>query len=221
MTNAEIDGCLGCEGQCCTTYIVPLTGYDVWRIVQAQRLAPELFVQREPEDYPTDTGFLLRPVGSTYGLSLQHHHTRRNERPCVFLMQLREGVQRCGIYAHRPLACQTYPIHIQQEQPLPREDMLCPPGSWSGAAHNPASWRERLQLQDQQWQQYAGVVRAWNDAVRARPVEQGYVLGQYLDYLVNAYDALEGVRLARQDPSHAAMDRALASLAEDFMRFQA
>lgn len=188
--SASIGACLSCEGRCCAAYIVPLTGDDVWRIVQEQRLVPGLFVQREPEAYPTSTGFVLRPGGATYAIALRHQYDRRNERPCIFLMQLREGVQRCGIYAHRPLACQTYPMRLQLAGVLPREDMLCPPGSWAEITERPGAWRERLIRQDEAWERYAEVVQAWNMAVQLRPADSGYVLDDYLAYLIAAYDDL-------------------------------
>lgn len=210
--SASVGACRSCEGRCCTAYIVPLTGDDVWRIVQEQRLAPGLFVQREPEDYPSSAGFLLRPNGSTYTIALRHQYDRRNERPCIFLMQLREGVQRCGIYAHRPIACQTYPMQLRPAGVAPRDDMLCPSGSWAGVTQRPGEWRARLIRQDNDWQRYAHVVHAWNMAVRLCPPESGFVLDQYLAYLVAAYDMLN--MPAEQPPDTARLDAALLALAE-------
>jgi Fe-S-cluster containining protein len=209
--SAAVTACRACEGRCCTTYIVPLNGYDVWRIVQQQLLAPALFVRREPEEHSSDAGFLLRPGGLTYGLALQHHAARRNARPCVFLLQLRDGVQRCGIYDQRPLACQTYPMQWRQEQAAPRADLLCPPGSWQGLESEQAGWRERLLRQDQEWRRYAPVVQAWNAVVQAQPAECGYVLAQYLEYLLQAYDLLA------QHPDEPAIERELMALAEAYM----
>ncbi len=205
-----IGACLACEGRCCSVYIVPLTGFDVWRIVQAQRLAPELFIQREPEDYPTPAGFLLRPGGPTFAIALRHQYDRRNERPCIFLLQLREGIQRCGIYAHRPLACQTYPMQLQLAGVVPRADMLCPAGSWMGIGERPDEWRERLVQQDSEWERYALVVQAWNTAVRTRPADAGYVLDQYLAYLLAAYDTLNALT---NQPLATPLDATFAALA--------
>lgn len=207
---SAVGSCLSCEGRCCTEYIVPVTGDDVWRIVQEQRLAPNLFVQREPEPRPTSTGFLLRPHGSTYAIALRHQYDRRNERPCIFLVQLRDGVGRCGIYHHRPLACQTYPMQQQPAGVVPREDMLCPPGSWANITQRPGEWRERLMRQDREWQRFAAVVHAWNTAVRLCPAESGFVLDQFLNYLVAAYDQLN----IQPDQPLVQIDALLMSLAE-------
>lgn len=209
--SATVGSCLSCEGRCCTEYIVPLNGDDLWRIVQAQRLAPNLFVQREPEDRPTSTGFLLQPNGSTYTIALRHQYDRRNERPCIFLMHLRDGVQRCGIYAHRPIACQTYPMELHPHGVIPRQDMLCLRGSWAGVTANPGQWRERLIRQDAEWDRYAGVVQPWNTAVRLRPADRGCVFDHYLGYLVAAYDLL--TMLDKQTPDAGRLDAELAELA--------
>jgi len=207
-----VAACHSCEGRCCTAYIVPLNGDDVWRIVQEQRLAPGLFVQHEAEKNPTSAGFLLRPRGQTNAIALRHQYDRRNERPCIFLMNLREGVQRCGIYAQRPIACQTYPMQLQPTGVIPREDMLCPGSSWAGITQRPGPWRERLIRQDHEWQRYAGVVQAWNTAVRLRPSKTDYGLDQYLAYVVAAYDYLKS--FGDQLPDMARFDVALTALAE-------
>jgi Fe-S-cluster containining protein len=170
---------------------VPLCGDDVWRIVQAQRLAPATFVQREPEPQPSPEGFVLRPGGGTFALLLRYQYDRRNERPCIFLVRLRDGVGRCGIYPHRPHACQTYPMRRGPDgAAAPRADMICPPGSWAGVREQVGPWAERLREQDVAWRRYAGVVAAWNAAVGRCPANAGFVLEEYLSYLVAAYDAL-------------------------------
>jgi Fe-S-cluster containining protein len=218
MSSADVESCRGCGGLCCTAYIVPVTGYDVWRITQAQRLAPAVFVQREPEDYPTATGFRLRPGGLTYGLALRHRLVRHNQRPCIFLLQLKDGVKRCGMYAHRPLACQTYPMQLQQGQPGPRSDMLCPYGSWSSLGRTQAAWQQRLVQQEQEWEVYASVARAWNVSLDAQVAEGGYVFERYLDYLVNVYDHLDRHLAAHSEqPTAASLERELAALASTYI----
>jgi Fe-S-cluster containining protein len=200
MAALPVRSCIDCAGRCCTTYVVPLTGDDVWAIVQAQRLAPAQFVQAELEEHASETGFLLRSIGQTYSLALQHRRPRRMVRVCIFLLQLRDGIQRCGIYGHRPLACQTYPMQLRSEGVVPREDMLCPQGSWAGLPPDDAGWAVRLQRQEESWQRYAGIVGVWNAAVRASPA-RSYTLDEYLTYLLNVYDHLAQAPDAYRSPS--------------------
>lgn len=191
-----VGSCLGCSGVCCTVYEVPVVGYDVWRIVQGQRLAPVLFVQLTPEDLPTDTGFLLQVPGPTYRLSLRHTPTRHKNQPCVFLMHLREGVYRCGIYDDRPLVCQTYPMRLNETTLFVRSDALCPPGSWANLERGQAPWRERLLRRQAEWQRYGEVVQCWNMMVSASSAPGGFALDDYLAYLVNAYDLINSLPTA-------------------------
>lgn len=194
--SSNVGSCLGCSGYCCTVYIVPVIGYDVWRIVQSERLAPVLFVQCDPEDVPTETGFLLRASGPTCGLSLRHTPARRNERPCVFLIHLRDGVYRCGVYANRPLVCQTYPMRLDEKKLFVRSDALCPPGSWANLERGQAAWRERLQQRQVEWQRYSEVVKLWNTMLLADNPQAEFVLDDYLAYLVNAYDLINSLPAA-------------------------
>ena len=50
--------CATCA-QCCTSYIVSVCGYDVWRISTRQRLSPEQFLVAMPQDRRGKDGFLL------------------------------------------------------------------------------------------------------------------------------------------------------------------
>lgn len=211
MTTPPVRSCVDCGGRCCTVYIVPLTGDDMWTIVQAQLLAPAQFIQAEPEEHASDTGFLLRATGQTYGLALQHHRPRRTVRACVFLLQLRDGVQRCGIYAHRPLACRTYPMVLRSDGVSLREDMLCPSGSWADLPSDDVAWCAHLERQEARWQRYARVVGVWNAVVRGAGASASYTLEHYLTYLLHVYDRLAHLPDAELPP---AFDQILVALAE-------
>ena len=178
--------CNGCFGRCCREYLVPITGADIWRIARTHHLMPMDFVSCDVEESPTPAGVLLRLGGPTYALALQHHQPRAHERVCMFLNP--DG--RCSIYADRPLVCQTYPMYLRKGIVTPREDLLCPDGSWAGIERTQAAWRARIIAQEQAWQDYALVVAAWNGAIRSLQSEAGAVLAQYLDYLMCAYDLL-------------------------------
>lgn len=202
MTAPGIVSCGGCHGRCCTEYVVSVTGADIWRISRARHLAPERFVQPDLEESPTRAGFLLEPGGPTFTVILQHQHLPR-KHICGFL----DGEGRCSIYTDRPLACQTYPMELRKGIAAPRDELLCPAGSWMGMAQVQAAWRERLLAQAQAWDTYALVVAAWNGAVRSRHSEAEAALAQYLAYLMQAYD------LVRERPAETAMD-ALHTLAQ-------
>ena len=145
MTEASRNGC-ACCGACCRSYIVNLCGYDVWLISTRQRLSPDQFVVPWPHPEPRDDGFRLDHQGPSYGLALDKRGRFHAKAPCIFLLELGGGSGRCGIYAHRPLACQAYPMQISSELVVSTYDnALCPPNSWSLAEGDRAAWRARLQ----------------------------------------------------------------------------
>ncbi len=153
-------------------------------------MAPAQFVWCDAEESPTPTGVLLRSGESTYMLALQHHQPRQSQRICMFLNQLPGGEGLCSIYSDRPLVCRTYPMYLRKGRVIPRDDLLCPAGSWEEVAAIQASWRTLLVAQKQAWEDYALVVAAWNGAIRSQQSATGATLAQYLDYLLLAYDLI-------------------------------
>lgn len=188
MTRSSVVSCGGCHGRCCTAYVVPVNGADIWRIARTQHLAPAQFVWCDDEEEPTPTGVLLRPGEATYMLALRHHQPRQSQRICMFLNQLPGGDGLCSIYADRPLVCRAYPMYLRKGRVIPRDDMLCPAGSWEDIEAIQTSWRALLVAQRQAWEDYALVVSAWNGAIRSQPSAIGATLARYLDYLLLAYD---------------------------------
>src|SRR6266498_4427592 len=136
--------CATC-GQCCRSYIVSVCGHDVWQISTRQRLSPERFLVACPQDEPRRDGFLLVATGATYGLMLDQQGPLEATQPCVFLLQLGGGHARCGIYDHRPVVCQAYPMGRSDAGILKRDNVLCPPDSWSPSQLRHPAWRPALQ----------------------------------------------------------------------------
>ena len=63
---------------------------------------------------------------------------RRHAGWCVFWMPFGETSGRCGIYAHRPQVCRTYPATLVDGEVARRDDVLCPAGAGARAARSPA-----------------------------------------------------------------------------------
>ncbi len=128
MSDQPPDPCASC-GACCRSYLVPVCGYDVWLISTQQRLGPEQFLVPCPQEPPRDDGFLLSQEEPPYGLALDKRGQFHPKQPCVFLIELQGGGTRCGIYAHRPVVCQTYPMTAIDDIVVQYPDTLCPPNS--------------------------------------------------------------------------------------------
>ncbi len=183
-------------GRCCTSYIVNLCGYDVWLLSTRQRLAPEQFVVAIERDPPGPEGFHLEPGGPAFALMLDKQGRLHPKQPCVFLLRLADGSQRCGVYAHRPLVCQTYPMSQWSGVVFQRAEALCPPGSWPVSSIQHPSWRDALQRMRAHYDVYYEVVARWNAHVTDAGQGAWFPLHDYLSYLMNVYDRLAALDAA-------------------------
>jgi Fe-S-cluster containining protein len=190
MSDALHNPCATC-GACCRSYIVPVCGYDVWLISTRQRLGPEQFLVPCPQEPPRADGFLLDPEDPPYGLALDKRGRFHPNQPCVFLIDLKGGNSRCGIYEHRPVVCQAYPMTAIGTVVAQFDDALCPPGSWPPAAVRRPAWREAIGRRVMQFAIYEDVVSRWNARVIAARTGAQFSLYEYYDYLINAYNRLD------------------------------
>jgi Fe-S-cluster containining protein len=188
MTAPSHTPCATC-GLCCRSYVVPLSGYDVWLISTRQQLAPDTFVIACQQEQPGADGFRLAPDGPTYGLALDKRGRLRAKQACVFLMSLGDRHDRCGIYDHRPVVCQVYPMSLRQSAVVQRTDALCPPDSWPEESLADAAWLDALRRQRMRFDVYHEVVARWN-ARADRASLPTPTLGEYLVFVMNAYARL-------------------------------
>ncbi len=188
MSEVWHNPCATC-GACCRSYIVPVCGYDVWLISTQQRLSPESFLAILPQRQPNAEGFRLEAAGPTFELALDKRGRLHPKQPCVFLVRLAGGHDRCGIYAHRPLVCQTYPMSLWRGALYLRQEALCPSNSWPAEVVKRQPWRPAIQRQHMHFDIYREVVARWNARVERSP-GQRFALREYLSYLLNAYDRL-------------------------------
>ncbi len=192
MTAGSRNPCATC-GICCRSYIVNVSGYDVWLLSSRQQLSHEKFLVAVPQQHPAVDGFFLQADGPTYGLVLDKQGKFGVKRPCVFLVTLGGDNARCGVYAERPIVCQTYPMSIKQLRVVQRTDALCPPDSWwpSDVAH--PVWQGKLHELQMHFDIYAEVVARWNARVTVASAAQHFALADYLNYLINVYDGLHAL----------------------------
>jgi Fe-S-cluster containining protein len=169
---------------------VPLCGYDVWRISVTQRLPPEDFVVPIDQDEPRSDSFRLAAAGPPTALMLDKQGQLKVNHPCVFLVRLPGGHDRCGIYPDRPVVCQAYPMVLAPNGVALRDAPLCPPDSWSDDELGKRSWRLAVLRVTMQFDLYAEVVARWNLHVDAAGASRQFALADYLSYLVNVYDRL-------------------------------
>jgi Fe-S-cluster containining protein len=182
-----VNVCFTC-GNCCRAYLVPVGGYDIWRICRHQELKPAQFLvaYRIPEDRPN--GFLLDANGYKRELALDKRRSPfRLDEPCVFLQEAPTGGVECGIYADRPGACRVYPA--SPDSTLLREDSLCPPGAWPDGEFAQPAWRMALEQLQSRNDEYREVVERWNTRVKADPTAS-LTVDDFVAHVLEVYDAL-------------------------------
>ena len=205
MSDTAPNPCSPC-GKCCRSYIVPVSGYDIWRICRGQQLAPQNFLVAIPVEEQVTGLFQLQAGGANFALLLDKRGPFKRTQPCVFLMELGEGYSSCGIYADRPITCRTYPMVIWDRALSLGTNALCPPGAWAPREVARPSWRTHLQRAHLDFDLYHEVVARWNARVAAR-THLTFGLPDYYSYLLNVYDRLAALNATLGDP---ALDRAVA-----------
>ena len=180
-------------GVCCRSYLVPLCGHDVWELSRHLHMPPSGFAIAWQEEEPSVDGFRLERDGPLFSLVLDKRSWSRDRSPCVFLMRLPGGRDRCGVYDHRPASCRAYPMLLVDRQVRMRDDPLCPPDAWPDDEPTKPAWREAVEEAHRRFDVYQVVLSVWNQRVRAD--ERSRTLEEYFDYLMAAYDRVAALPL--------------------------
>jgi len=188
---SELSPCARCSEGCCREYLVTVTGLDVYRITRGLGLAPGQFVVAVPVGDRHVEGFRLAAGGERFQLALDKRRDGERAGWCVFWMPLgRAGAGRCGIYAHRPQVCRTYPATLVDGEVARRDDVLCPAGSWGpGSALASPDWRRRAERQFAEYELDAIVNHRWNG--HAAVAEGDDPLDAYASWMLAVYAALD------------------------------
>lgn len=98
-----LNPCSLCKAECCKTYTITVTAFDVLRAAEASGRAPEDFAvlhQARLLSFDPDTTLDMEDDSWVYILGFRSH-------PCVFLEK-----NRCQIHASAPQSCQRYPFQL-------------------------------------------------------------------------------------------------------------
>jgi hypothetical protein len=165
---------------CCHTTRVVINGADVTRIARALELSALDFTLYAPAHPTSVATFRLVAGGEAFEILLTKRQTP--ETPCVFLWQLADGYQQCGLGALQPLACQVYP-NLFVDNLLVVDSQHCSCRRWSLVDMDVA--RESKLLSDYltDTADYIKVLNAWN----AQLTDQLRSYQDFCDYLLEAY----------------------------------
>ena len=191
MIRLPVDGgdtCFTCPAPCCTSYLVPIHGYDLWRLVNGLQLPWREVATLLPEQ-PGREGFALDGSEARLGLFLRH----REGEVCRFLLTLPGGQQRCGAHGARPMACRVYPWKPSDNNQLGLEiagHAMCPEAQ---RAHFAGQMRQaRAGIYDELAERplYQLAVARWNQHVQTRFAGPD----EFVGWILQLYDAMLPLR---------------------------
>jgi Fe-S-cluster containining protein len=208
--------CARCTEACCKEYLVTVTGLDVYRIARGLGLAPPQFAVTVPVQRPGVEGFRLGTADDRFQLALDKQRAGAYAGWCVFWMPFGETAGRCGIYAHRPQVCRTYPATLVDGEVARRSDVLCPPGSWGpGSTLVSDEWRRRVERQYAELEIDAVVNACWNKSETAAEAADD-ALDVYLTWILEVYEHLDAADGAPLDwqfaPTRSVLEAVVAAL---------
>jgi Fe-S-cluster containining protein len=173
------------EKRCCSAYLVPLTGIDVWRISRTMQIPPYAFTFYT-DALPEADGFALDTSDKRYELVLARHRDPIGDRStCVFLWRLPDGHAQCGLGHQRPNVCQTYPFTLVDGILCVDDCNECTCRTWGLSQIDSKKVKQQLQTQQQERETYREILNSWNERVQADGRGRSYL--EFCDYLVSAY----------------------------------
>lgn len=185
---------LACKQKnCCYTAFVLPSGRDVWRITRALQTPPWTYLVYF-QSPPRPDSFILDNSGLHFRMALAKGPTRRKKSPppCIFLLHTRNGQHRCGLGALRPETCRAYPSEMVAGVLCVRNDGGCTCRTWSLSDVNIEEERARVEKRYDDFQEYCAVVGLWNENVANAPPEVSLDFYDFCNFLLDAYDQIEG-----------------------------
>jgi Fe-S-cluster containining protein len=143
--------CDGCRVSCCGLN-VPLTTYDIVRIMQNEGMKPgEFAIMLEDKDSPESFIALGRKV---------RFMMRKGRNGLCVNYDRKKGLG-CTIEKSKPALCLSYPMELAGGKVLIRSDAVCPAGNRRGADLSKMS---KKALEDANWEsaRYREMVADWN-----------------------------------------------------------
>jgi Fe-S-cluster containining protein len=148
----EPDKCQRCNN-CCTSFGVCVTIFDIIRIAGSKGVKPREFVTLVEDYHPrerTEPAVLLE--GKKYILVLKHDA----RRVCTFF----DG-KGCGIHSERPYLCRTYPFTLKNGELADIQNRACLV-FWQPKGEDREKYVSDLHVYSRQIEEYKKIVDEWN-----------------------------------------------------------
>lgn len=193
VSDPATSACAGCAGDCCLSHVVPLSGYDLWRLCRGLGTPWDALAELAEERHPLHFGFRL-------DRSTVHFHFRLKRRAsgaCGLLLELPGGHRRCGVHALRPGACRAYPFTARDADPEAIAiggHAICPPERAARYLAAAPAMRPLLDEDAAEEALFSRVLARWDLLARHTAPERPRALDDYLGFVDKAYRAVEPLR---------------------------
>ena len=157
--------CGSCGVKCCNRFAVPITGFDILRILEKLGGEPTEFCELADAKYiegsPHARVFIFEKGVMGERLLTLKRHPKTNW--CHFSRHSRG----CAIWGYHPLVCRAYPFILAHDGKLAYTKNFVCPRPWEKGEYDEKRVRKTVEAQNDEIGTYNKLVRAWN-AERAR-----------------------------------------------------
>lgn len=152
--------CASCGEKCCNRFAVPVTGFDVARILERLGGKPEEFahlaVAEHIQNAPHAGVFIFDKEGRMEERLLTLRRMKTNY--CIFSRHS-DG---CAIWGYHPMACRAYPFAFGEEGRIGYTKNLVCPRNWEKGEYDEKKVLAILKQTQDEMDEYNKMVRAWN-----------------------------------------------------------
>ncbi|VVB56989.1 Uncharacterised protein [uncultured archaeon] len=160
--------CGSCGVKCCNRFAVPITGFDILRILEKLGGEPTEFCEladaRTIEGSPHSRVFIFDKGVMGERLLVLKRHPKTNW--CHFSRHS----MGCAIWGYHPLVCRSYPFILKDGKLAYTKNYVCP-RNWEKGEYDEERVRKTVEAQNSEIEDYNRLVRAWN-AERARKSDE-------------------------------------------------
>ncbi len=163
--------CASCGVRCCNRFAVPLTGFDLIRILAKLGGKPQDFAHLADAHYieasPHSAVFIFEKDTLVERILVLNRHPKTNW--CHFSRHSNG----CAIWGHHPAVCRAYPFILDKNDKIAYTKNCVCPRKWEKKEYDEAGVRKLVEWQNHEIEEYNKQVRAWNaEHARGGSVEE-------------------------------------------------
>jgi Fe-S-cluster containining protein len=161
----QAEPCASCGEKCCNRFAVPITGFDLVRMVRKLQCDPTEFAVLDQAEYiqsaPHSAVFIFDKEGKMEERLLTLRRLKTNY--CIFSRHSNG----CAIWGYHPMACRAYPFAFKGKDAKGNDligytrNLVCP-RKWEKNEWQAARVRAILESMELELAGYNKIVREWN-----------------------------------------------------------